>query len=97
MDIYSLADRGGNSAWKGFSSQTTFIVNRLISEKDDALNYYPESIEDLRIVVTDGSEVELIQVKNLSSDLHYQISSRKKRVSCNIFIISKFYFDSSIQ
>lgn len=69
MDIYSAADRGGNSAWKGFSSQTIYIANRLISEKDKTKNYYPESIEDLKITDTNGSMVELIQVKNLSNDL----------------------------
>lgn len=69
MDIYSAADRGGNSAWKGFSSQTIYIANRLIFEKDKTKNYYPESIEDLKITDTNGSMVELIQVKNLSNDL----------------------------
>ncbi len=69
MKIYSSADRGGNSAWKGFSSQTTYIANRLIFEKDISLTYYPESIEDLKIQDQNGSVVELIQVKNLSSKL----------------------------
>lgn len=69
MSIYSSADRGGNSAWKGFSSQTTYIANRLIYEKDNSLSYYPESIEDLKIVDQNGFVLELVQVKNLSSDL----------------------------
>lgn len=69
MEIYLSADRGGHSAWKGFSSQTTYIANRLIFEKDISLTYYPESIEDLKIQDQNGSVVELIQVKNLSSKL----------------------------
>lgn len=69
MKIYSSADKGGHSAWKGFSSQTTYIANRLIFEKDISLTYCPESIEDLKIQDQNGSVVELIQVKNLSSKL----------------------------
>lgn len=69
MEIYSSADRGGNSAWKGFSSQTTYIASRLIFEKNISLTYYPESIEDLKIQGKDGYIVELVQVKNLSSKL----------------------------
>lgn len=69
MNIYSSADKGGNSAWKGFSSQTTYIAKRLIFEKDISLTYYPESIEDLKIQDGNGSVVELVQVKNLSSKL----------------------------
>lgn len=69
MNIYSSADKGGNSAWKGFSSQTIYIAKRLIFEKDISLIYYPESIEDLKIQDENGSVVELVQVKNLSSKL----------------------------
>lgn len=81
MDIYSAADRGGNSAWKGFSSQTIYIANRLISEKDKTKNYYPESIDDLKITDANGSVVELIQVKNLSNDLSLSDLKPKKEGS----------------
>jgi len=69
MQVYSSADKGGNSAWKGFSSQTTYIAARLISEKNKTKKYFPESIEDLKITDANEAVIELIQVKNLSNDL----------------------------
>ncbi len=69
MSNYSAADRGGYSAWKGFSSQTVYIAYRLIVEKDNLKKYFPESIEDLKIVDSEDSIIELVQIKNLSSDL----------------------------
>lgn len=81
MNIYLSADKGGNSAWKGFSSQTTYIAKRLIFEKDISLTYYPESIEDLKIQDENGSVVELVQVKNLSNKLTLSDLQPQKEVS----------------
>lgn len=81
MDIFALADRGGNSAWKGFSSQTIYIASRLITEKDKTKNYFPESIEDLKIVDSNNMTTELIQVKNLSRDLSLSDFEPKKEGS----------------
>ncbi len=81
MDMFSLADRGGNSAWKGFSSQTIYIASRLIHEKDKTKNYFPESIEDLKIVDSKHMTIELIQVKNLSHDLSLSDFEPKKEGS----------------
>ncbi len=58
---------GTKAAWNGFSTQTLYIAYRLIklNEKDDM---YPENVEDL--MIKQNNEVkELVQVKNLSSDL----------------------------
>ena len=43
---FTKSDIGAQAAWKGFSSQTLYIANRLLSD-DCAYEYYPEDIEDL--------------------------------------------------
>jgi hypothetical protein len=58
---------GTKAAWKGFSSQTTYIAYRLMILKDD-YEFYPERIEDL-MIKNEDKIIELIQIKNLSSDL----------------------------
>ena len=57
-------DIGAQSAWKGFSSQTLYIANRLLSD-DCAYEYYPEDIEDL-VIKKDGVIIEAVQIKNIS-------------------------------
>lgn len=58
---------GTKAAWKGFSSQTMYIASRLLHEKEN-LDFYPETIEDL--MLKNGEDiVELVQIKNLKSDL----------------------------
>lgn len=58
---------GASAAWKGFSSQTLYIAYRLIS-LNDKYNIYPETIEDL-MIKEENNIKELVQVKNLSTDL----------------------------
>ena len=65
--LFVKSDIGAQAAWKGFSSQTLYIANRLLSDKG-GLEYYPEDIEDL-VIKKDGTVVEAVQVKNLSSNL----------------------------
>ena len=64
---FTKSDIGAQSAWKGFSSQTLYIANRLLSD-DCAYEYYPEDIEDL-VIKKDGVIIEAVQIKNISSDL----------------------------
>ena len=64
--LFVKSDIGAQAAWKGFSSQTLYIANRLLSDKG-GLEYYPEDIEDL-VIKKDGTVVEAVQVKNLSSN-----------------------------
>ena len=64
---FTKSDIGAQAAWKGFSSQTLYIAYRLLSDKD-GYEYYPEDIEDL-VIKKDGSVIESVQVKNISSDL----------------------------
>lgn len=58
---------GTKAAWKGFSSQTSYIAYRLMIQKDNSL-FYPEQVEDLLIKNNDVVQ-ELVQVKNLSANL----------------------------
>lgn len=61
------SDIGAQATWKGFTSQTMYIANRLLSDSDGFV-YCPENVEDL-LVKKDDVVVEAVQVKNISSDL----------------------------
>ena len=70
------SDIGAQAAWKGFTSQTMYIANRLISD-NDGYEYYPEDVEDL-IIRNNGVVVEAVQIKNISADLSLSILSSTK-------------------
>lgn len=78
MDLLK-SDIGAKAAWKGFSSQTTYIANRLML-LDDESEFFPEKIEDL-MVKKDGKISELVQIKNLSNDLTLSNLSPQKEDS----------------
>ena len=61
------SDIGARAAWKGFSSQTVYIAYRLMI-LEDKFDIYPENVEDL-MIKKDNKVEELIQVKNISTDL----------------------------
>jgi hypothetical protein len=61
------SEKGAKAAWKGFSSQTLYIANRLMLLEDES-EFYPEKVEDL-LIKRDGLPVESVQVKNITSDL----------------------------
>ncbi|WP_461203236.1 hypothetical protein [Enterococcus sp. N342-3-1-2] len=65
--LFSKSDTGAKAAWKGFSSQTTYIAYRLIN-LDEEFEFCPEQVEDL-LINKDGIAHEIVQVKNLSSPL----------------------------
>lgn len=64
---FTKSELGTKAAWKGFSSQTSYIAYRLMLLKDESV-FYPEQAEDLMIRKDDMPQ-ELVQVKNLSADL----------------------------
>lgn len=64
---YVKSDIGSKAAWKGFSSQTTYIAYRLMLLNDQS-DFYPEKVEDL-MVKNSGSIIELVQIKNLGNNL----------------------------
>lgn len=70
---------GTEAAWRGFSTQTMYIANRLLIA-EDGLKLFPEHIEDL-MIMKEGQIIELVQVKNLSSDLSLSDLSPKKEDS----------------
>ena len=63
----SKSDVGARAAWKGFSSQTVYIAYRLMI-LEDKFDIYPENVEDL-MIKNDNKVEELIQVKNIGTDL----------------------------
>ena len=65
MDLKS--DIGAKAAWKGFSSQTVYIAYRLMI-LEEKFDIYPENVEDL-MIKKDNKVKELIQVKNINTDL----------------------------
>lgn len=70
------SDIGAQAAWKGFTSQTLYIANRLISD-NDGYEFYPEDVEDL-IIRNNGVVIEAVQIKNISSDLSISSLSSTK-------------------
>ena len=75
----SKSDIGAQAAWKGFSTQTLYIAYRLMVLNDE-YEIAPETEEDL--MVLDKNDIsELVQVKNLSSDLVLSDLNPKKEDS----------------
>ncbi len=64
---FTKSELGTKAAWKGFSSQTSYIAYRLMILKDESV-FYPEQADDLMIKKGDIPQ-ELLQVKNLTADL----------------------------
>ena len=50
------SDIGAQASWKGFTSQTLYIANRLISD-NDGYEFYPEDVEDL-IIRNNGAAID---------------------------------------
>lgn len=67
---------GTEAAWRGFSTQTLYIAKRLL-EAENNVQLYPEHIEDL-MIMENKKVIELVQVKNLSTDLSLSDLSPKK-------------------
>lgn len=61
------SEQGTRAAWKGFSSQTTYIAYRVMSLCDDS-EFLPERVEDL-LIQKKNIPTKLVQVKNLTADL----------------------------
>ncbi|MBC6165038.1 hypothetical protein HCA15_00170 [Listeria booriae] len=66
-NVFIKSDLGAKAAWRGFSCQTIYIAHRLLLLNDTS-DFFPEKVEDL-MLKKDGRVSELVQVKNLSSNL----------------------------
>ena len=73
------SERGTEAAWKGFSSQTTYIAYRIMFMSDDG-EFCPEKVEDL-LIEKNGLPIELVQVKNLTDALSLSDLDPKKEDS----------------
>ena len=78
MDPFLKSDKGAQSAWKGFSSQTLYIASRIASDTENN-DFYPEDIEDL-VVKKDGIIIEAIQVKNVTDNINDNSFFNEKRM-----------------
>jgi hypothetical protein len=79
LDIFVNSEKGTKAAWKGFSSQTLYISNRLMLLNDQS-EFFPEKIEDL-LVIEGDILLEAVQVKNIASDLVLSHFSPQKQDS----------------
>ena len=61
------SEKGAKAAWKGFTSQTLYIANRLMLLEDEC-DFYPEKVEDL-LIKRGGLPIETVQVKNINENL----------------------------
>lgn len=64
---FKHSEQGEEAAWKGFSSQSLYILFRIITAEDD-FDYYPEKLEDL-MVKKEKKIIEVVQVKDYASNL----------------------------
>lgn len=77
MDKFTKSELGTKAAWKGFSSQTSYIAYRLMLLNDESM-FYPEQAEDL-MIKKDGVPQELVQVKSDSGfGLVISFASKKR-------------------
>ena len=81
MVDFEKSDKGAKAAWKGFSSQTTYIASRLIDLPED-VELHPEKVEDL-LISSEKNSIELVQIKNLTSPL--TLSDLKPKDSDSFF------------
>lgn len=59
---------GAKAAFKGFRTQTLYILDRILNSNSQDV-FYPEGAEDLLIKSQSGEITEVIQIKNYSSNL----------------------------
>lgn len=76
MEEIVRSEIGAEAAWRGFSTQTLYIANRLLNV-EEGVELFPESVEDL-MLKKDNNVIELVQVKNLSDDLTLSDLSPRK-------------------
>lgn len=100
MEMFNDSESGTKAAWKGFSSQTLYIANRLLCLNDDS-NFYPEKVEDL-LIKKNGIPIESVQVKNITANLtisHFNpqkpdsffkrsLSLRKENIDIKLVVVS---------
>ncbi len=66
--MFTDTNSGAEAAFKGFRTQTLYILERILSSNSQDI-FYPESVKDLLIKSGSGEIKEVIQIKNYSSHL----------------------------
>lgn len=72
---------GAESVFKGFRAQTLYIVNRILNQTKEEYQFQPEGEEDLAVYDKDGVLIEVVQIKNYSSNLTLSSLSPEKEDS----------------
>ncbi len=72
------SDIGAESAFRGFRTQTLYIVNRILNHTEDEFKFQPEGKEDLAVYDNNINLKEVVQVKNYSTNLSLSSLSPQK-------------------
>lgn len=91
----AMSDIGAESAFRGFRSQTLYIVKRIMAGCGQDIVFQPEGQEDLAVYDENGTLFEVVQVKNLNcnltlSDLNPQREDSFLRRSLRLFASGKY-------
>lgn len=62
-----MSKAGAEAAFKGYSSQTLYILHRVLTDEKD-LTFQPETKEDLAVYDSNDKLIEVVQVKDLVND-----------------------------
>ena len=63
------SDIGAEAAFRGFRTQTLYIVNRILFMKEEEFYFQPEGEEDLAVYDSSKNLIEVVQVKNYNKPL----------------------------
>lgn len=77
------SDIGAEAAFRGFRTQTLYIINRILFMKDEEFYFQPEGEEDLAVYDSAKNLLEVIQVKNYNKSL--TLSSLKPQKKDSFF------------
>ena len=75
------SDIGAEAAFRGFRTQTLYIINRILFMKDEEFYFQPEGEEDLAVYDNAKNLIEVVQVKNYNKSLSLSSLDPQKKDS----------------
>lgn len=81
MDKSSASNNGAQAAFRGYRSQTLYIVNRILDANSQVYRFQPEGQEDLAVYSDKNELLQIVQVKNYSNSLSLSDLSPKQEDS----------------
>lgn len=83
------SDIGAEAAFRGFRTQTLYIINRILFMKDEEFYFQPEGEEDLAVYDNSKNLIEVVQVKNYNKPLALSTLEPQNRIlSLNVLKIN---------